>query len=62
MMSQDPPQWRKSSHSSENGGACIELGALASLIGVRDSKALDDSCLTLPRKSLEALTKLIKQR
>ncbi|RFU39538.1 DUF397 domain-containing protein [Actinomadura logoneensis] len=59
-MSQHRPQWRKSSRSGENGGDCIELGALASLIGVRDSKAPDASCLTLPRKSLENLTRILK--
>ncbi|GAA2129761.1 DUF397 domain-containing protein [Actinomadura napierensis] len=30
--------WRTSSHSSTNGGQCIEVAALPGRIGVRDSK------------------------
>ncbi|MEU8346863.1 protein of unknown function [Actinomadura meyerae] len=31
-------QWRKSSHSGHQGGECVEVAALASTVGVRDSK------------------------
>ncbi|MFD4559301.1 DUF397 domain-containing protein [Streptomyces sp. NPDC058469] len=32
--------WRKSSHSSSNGGDCVEVAATASLrVAIRDSKA-----------------------
>ena len=30
--------WRKSSRSSTNGGACIEVGASAPIVAVRDTK------------------------
>ncbi|MFI0352474.1 DUF397 domain-containing protein [Actinomadura sp. 9N407] len=33
--------WRKSSHSNGAGGACVEVAALSTSIGVRDSKAPD---------------------
>ncbi|MFC0042752.1 DUF397 domain-containing protein [Actinomadura rayongensis] len=34
-------QWRKSSRSNPQGGDCVELAALLSCVGVRDSKAPD---------------------
>ncbi|MFC6878893.1 MULTISPECIES: DUF397 domain-containing protein [Actinomadura] len=30
-------RWRKSTYSDQQGGACVELAALASSVGVRDS-------------------------
>ncbi|MEV5409008.1 DUF397 domain-containing protein [Thermopolyspora sp. NPDC052614] len=30
--------WRKSSHSGEEGGNCVEAAALANAVAVRDSK------------------------
>jgi hypothetical protein len=30
--------WRKSSHSSTNGGNCVEVAAISHEIAVRDSK------------------------
>jgi hypothetical protein len=32
------PQWRKSSRSGGNGGACVEVGQLDGSVLVRDSK------------------------
>jgi Domain of unknown function (DUF397) len=32
------PQWRKSSYSGGNGGACIEVGKHGGSVLVRDSK------------------------
>ncbi|TYB50005.1 DUF397 domain-containing protein [Actinomadura chibensis] len=32
------PVWRKSSYSSSNGGACVELADLGKAVGIRDSK------------------------
>ena len=32
------PQWRKSSRSGGNGGACVEVGQLGGAVLVRDSK------------------------
>ncbi|MCP2342545.1 DUF397 domain-containing protein [Actinomadura rupiterrae] len=52
--------WRKSSHSGENGGACIELADLAPAVGVRDSKDPQGPHLTVTRKNLATLTEIIK--
>ncbi|MGH3686526.1 MAG: DUF397 domain-containing protein [Pseudonocardiaceae bacterium] len=30
--------WRKSTHSGENGGHCVELAFLGTAVGLRDSK------------------------
>jgi hypothetical protein len=31
-------RWRKSGHSGDNGGNCVELARLPGVIGIRDSK------------------------
>ncbi|NYH78908.1 hypothetical protein FHR84_002233 [Actinopolyspora biskrensis] len=36
-------RWRKSTRSSGNGGACVEVGIAPSAAGVRDTKLGDDS-------------------
>ncbi|MGH3760281.1 DUF397 domain-containing protein [Actinophytocola sp.] len=38
---------RKSSYSTENGGACVEVGALPAGAAVRDSKNPDGGLLLL---------------
>lgn len=40
--------FRKSSRSSTNGGNCVEMGALSSVIGIRDSKNHDAGLIKLP--------------
>ncbi|MEO7196370.1 MAG: DUF397 domain-containing protein [Pseudonocardiaceae bacterium] len=30
--------WRKSTHSGDNGGQCVELAFLGTAVGLRDSK------------------------
>lgn len=35
------PQWRKSSRSGGNGGACVEVGQLGGSVLVRDSNTAD---------------------
>lgn len=47
--------WRKSSHSDETGGQCVELARLSYGVGVRDSKAPWAGHLELPRRSFAAL-------
>ncbi|MEO5876408.1 MAG: DUF397 domain-containing protein [Streptosporangiaceae bacterium] len=47
--------WRKSSHSSNNGGACVELAAKGRLIGVRDSKDRNGPVLAFGRAGFGAL-------
>ncbi|WP_026410800.1 DUF397 domain-containing protein [Actinomadura oligospora] len=59
-MGLDDPRWRKSSHSADNGGDCVELADLASAVGVRDSKDPDGPRLTTTREELAALTQIIK--
>ncbi|MEU0968598.1 DUF397 domain-containing protein [Streptomyces sp. NPDC005917] len=38
MIPSSSIQWRKSSYSNGMGGECLEVGALAGTIAVRDSK------------------------
>jgi hypothetical protein len=39
------PQWRRSSHSSTNGGECVEVAAVRGRVSVRDSKNPDGTVL-----------------
>lgn len=44
-----PVVWRKSSYSSTNGGACLEVGeGVTGVVPVRDSKAADGPALAFP--------------
>ena len=52
--------WRKSSYSGNNGGNCVEVGAAAPLIAVRDSKDPDGSRLTFGREAWEAFAVRVK--
>ncbi|GAA1535126.1 hypothetical protein GCM10009678_16900 [Actinomadura kijaniata] len=52
--------WRKSSHSDDLGGNCVELANLGDAVGVRDSKAPDAGHLSVDRASLLALVSRIK--
>ena len=47
--------WRKSSHSDETGGACVEVAALAGGIAVRDSKAAHAGHLVLTQEAFADL-------
>ncbi|CND64506.1 Domain of uncharacterised function (DUF397) [Mycobacterium tuberculosis] len=47
--------WRKSSHSDETGGACVELARLPEAIAIRDSKAPDSGYLALTSQAFTAL-------
>lgn len=54
----NPPtvQWRKSSHSGDTGGECVEIAALPTgAIAVRDSKNPNGPHLTLTRHSFRTL-------
>ncbi|MFG1851607.1 DUF397 domain-containing protein [Actinomadura geliboluensis] len=37
MKDRAHPTWRKSSYSTQEGGACVVLADLTSAVGVRDS-------------------------
>jgi hypothetical protein len=54
--------WRKSSRSTNNGGACVELARIGGVIGVRDSKNPAGGALTLDLRGARALLNAIKQR
>lgn len=47
--------WRKSSHSDETGGACVELAQLGGVVGLRDSKAPNNGHLTLTPQAFATL-------
>ncbi|GAA4323357.1 DUF397 domain-containing protein [Actinomadura luteofluorescens] len=50
--------WRKSTHSDETGGQCVELAALPHAVAIRDSKAPDAGHLTLtPHAFADLLTR-----
>ncbi|MFC9970092.1 DUF397 domain-containing protein [Spirillospora sp. NPDC127200] len=53
-------KWRKSSYSDQGGGTCVELAALRTAIGLRDSKNPGQGHIVLPRESLAAVLRDIK--
>ncbi|NDU76414.1 DUF397 domain-containing protein [Actinomadura sp. DSM 109109] len=53
--------WRKSTHSDETGGHCVELAALTHAVAVRDSKAPDAGHLTLTPGAFADLLTRAKQ-
>jgi hypothetical protein len=55
------PVWRKSSRSNTQGGDCVELAALPSGIGIRDSKNPAGPILNVDRAQLGELVHRIKQ-
>ncbi len=55
--------WRKSSFSSANGGACVEVAdALPGVIAVRDSKDPDGPKLMFSRAVWLAFTAAVRDR
>nr|WP_243981784.1 DUF397 domain-containing protein [Streptomyces sp. NEAU-YJ-81] len=46
--------WRKSSYSNQEGGNCVEVGDLARVVPVRDSKNPDGPVLVFAVASWEA--------
>jgi hypothetical protein len=50
METAGPVSWRKSSYSSSNGGDCVEVGANAYTVAVRDSKNHCSEPLTIAPK------------
>lgn len=55
------PTWRKSSHSDETGGACVELAHLPNTVGIRDSKAPGSGHLILTSQAFAQLLAQVKQ-
>jgi hypothetical protein len=54
--------WRRSSHSDNLGGNCVEVALLAEGVGVRDSKNPDGPKLVLTPATFRALLTDLKQR
>jgi hypothetical protein len=52
--------WRKASRSSSNGGACVEVASLRSIVAVRDSKNPDGPKLIFPAAGWQSFTASIK--
>ena len=50
------PQWRKSSRSGGNGGACVEVGQLGSSVLVRDSNTADSRRATIRPRCVESVS------
>ena len=53
-------RWRKSSHSSTNGGECIEVGTAPGTVAVRDSKDLAGAALAFAPGRWQAFTRAVK--
>ncbi len=53
--------WRKSSYSSENGGACVEVAVgFNSLVPVRDSKDPEGPALLFPADAWTAFIRDVR--
>ncbi|TDC68786.1 DUF397 domain-containing protein [Actinomadura sp. GC306] len=55
-----PAQWRKSSRSSGQGGACVEVADLTPAIGFRDSKDPDGPRLVIGAETARTVFGAIK--
>ncbi|MEU4822821.1 DUF397 domain-containing protein [Actinomadura sp. NPDC023710] len=54
--------WRRSSHSDNLGGNCVELALLGEDVGIRDSKDPEGPKLALGPTAFRALLKYLKQQ
>ncbi|MEU0937798.1 DUF397 domain-containing protein [Embleya sp. NPDC005971] len=55
MTGPTPHRWRKSSHSSNNGGNCVEVASVLAGVPVRDSKTPTLGHLTIAPAAWSAL-------
>ncbi|TNY35916.1 DUF397 domain-containing protein [Thermomonospora catenispora] len=53
--------WRKSSHSGNTGGNCVEVARPEANVGLRDSKSPDAGHLAVSNKAFAALLARIKR-
>jgi Domain of unknown function (DUF397) len=54
-------EWRKSSYSGGNGGACVEVARnLPNAVAVRDSKNPDGPALVFPAADWQSFTASLK--
>ncbi|WP_433271971.1 DUF397 domain-containing protein [Actinosynnema sp. CS-041913] len=59
-MASVPTQWRKSSYSGGNGGACVELAHDTAGLLVRDSKNPEGPVLTFDTTAFTQLLNTLK--
>jgi Domain of unknown function (DUF397) len=52
--------WRKSSYSDGNGGACVEAATGTGTILIRDTADRDGATLTVPAAAWQAFTNALK--
>lgn len=52
--------WKKSSHSSANGGNCVEIAKLPTQVAIRDSKDPSRGHLMVPVPAFGALIATLK--
>ncbi|SNS52696.1 protein of unknown function [Actinomadura meyerae] len=53
--------WRKSTHSGNDGGHCVELADLGEVVGLRDSKDPDGPKLIMQHADFSALLTSLKR-
>lgn len=53
-------QWRKSSHSTAQGGDCVEIAGLSGIVAIRDSKNPDGCTLNLDRAAFSRFTRTLR--
>jgi hypothetical protein len=53
--------WRKSSRSGNNGGDCVEVADVASVVLVRDTRDRDGEMLSLTASAWRAFTANVKR-
>ncbi len=54
------PAWAKSSHSTPNGGNCVQVRRTTNAVQIRDSKHPDGPVLTFTTAEWRAFTAAIK--
>ena len=59
-MNMNQTRWRKSTYSSSNGGACIEVAAADGAVALRDSKDTGGPVLAFGRQAWEAFAVTVK--
>ena len=52
--------WRKSSYSGDNGGACVEVGAVGPAVAIRDSTHRDGPRLVFAASAWQTFTIQLK--
>lgn len=52
--------WRKASYSNSSGGSCVEVAALGSVVGLRDSKDVTGPALQFTATDFHAFVTAVK--